>query len=154
MGWWESTCSAEAQEAWIWSLGWKDPLEESMATYSSILAWEIPWTEEPAGLQSMGSQRVRHDWSDLAHTHAYMRRPKEEWVTPWVTYLKYHLPLKTKEKGVCVCVCVWSGGYVKLPGKEQYKQERGRFVRLKIVPSPLSFLWFKVVLLFLVQWKR
>ena len=43
------------------SLSWEDPLEASMATHSRILAWRIPWTEEPTGLQSMGSQRVRHD---------------------------------------------------------------------------------------------
>ena len=43
------------------SLSWEDALEESMATHSRILAWRIPWTEEPTGLQSMGSQRVRHD---------------------------------------------------------------------------------------------
>ena len=43
------------------SLGWEDPLEKEMATHSSILAWEIPQTEEPGGLQSTGSQRVRHD---------------------------------------------------------------------------------------------
>ena len=43
------------------SLGREDPLEEGMATHSSILAWRIPWTEEPYGLQPMGSQRVRHD---------------------------------------------------------------------------------------------
>ena len=48
------------QEMWIQSLGQEDPLEEGMATHSSILAWRIPWTEEPGGLQSMGSQRVRH----------------------------------------------------------------------------------------------
>ena len=41
--------------------GWEDPLEEGMITYSSILAWRIPWTEEPGGLQSVGSQRVGHD---------------------------------------------------------------------------------------------
>ena len=46
-------------------LSWEDPLEEGTATHSSILAWSIPWTEEPGGLQSMGSQRVKHDWSDL-----------------------------------------------------------------------------------------
>ena len=50
----------ETQEMQVRSLGQKDPLEE-MATHSSILAWEIPWTEEPGGLQSKGSQRVRHD---------------------------------------------------------------------------------------------
>ena len=46
---------------WVQSLGWECPLEEEMATYSSILAWEIPWTEEPGGLRSMGPQRVGHD---------------------------------------------------------------------------------------------
>ena len=54
---------------WVWSLGQEDPLEKGMATHSSILAWRIPWTEEPGGLQSTGSQRVRHDWRDLARTH-------------------------------------------------------------------------------------
>ena len=45
------------------SQGQKDPLEKELATHSSILAWRIPWTEEPGGLQSMGSQRVEHDWA-------------------------------------------------------------------------------------------
>ena len=49
-------------------LDWEDPLEEEMATHSSILAWRIPWTEQPHGLRSIGLQRVRHDWRDLAHT--------------------------------------------------------------------------------------
>ena len=49
------------RETWVRFLGWKDPLEEGTATHSSILAWRIPWTEEPGGLQSMGSQRVGHN---------------------------------------------------------------------------------------------
>ena len=49
------------QETWVQSLGGEDLLEEGMAIHSSILAWEIPWTEDPGGLQSMGPQRVRHD---------------------------------------------------------------------------------------------
>ena len=49
------------QETRVQSLGWEDPLEKEMATHSSILAWRIPWTEEPGGLQSMGLQRVGHD---------------------------------------------------------------------------------------------
>ena len=49
------------QETWVPSLGWEDPQENEMANHSSILAWEIPWTEESGELQSMGSQRVRHD---------------------------------------------------------------------------------------------
>ena len=48
-------------ETWVRSLGWEDPLEEGMATPSSILAWRIPQTEEPGGLQSMRLQRVEHD---------------------------------------------------------------------------------------------
>ena len=51
----------ESQETQVRSLGWEDPLEKGMATHSSILALRIPWTEEPGGLQSMGSQRVRLD---------------------------------------------------------------------------------------------
>ena len=50
-------------------LGQEDPLEEEMTTHSSILAWRIPWTEEPGRLPSIGLQRVRHDLCDLAHTH-------------------------------------------------------------------------------------
>ena len=49
------------QEMWVPSLGWEDPLEKELATHSNILAWGIPWTEEPSGLQPMGSQRVGHD---------------------------------------------------------------------------------------------
>ena len=54
-----------------WSLGEKDPLEKDVATHSDIPAWRIPWTEEPGMLQSMGSQRIGHDWDDLAHMHRY-----------------------------------------------------------------------------------
>ena len=49
------------QETQVQSLGWKDPLDKEMATHSSILAWRVPWTEEPGRLQSTGSQRGRHD---------------------------------------------------------------------------------------------
>ena len=57
----EVKASACNSETWVRSLGWEDPLEKEMATHSSILAWRIPWTEEPGGLQSTGSQRVGHD---------------------------------------------------------------------------------------------
>ena len=53
------------QETWVWSLDWENPLEEELTTHSSILAWEIPWTEKPGGLQSIGLQRVEHDWNNL-----------------------------------------------------------------------------------------
>ena len=70
-----------------WSLDWEDSLEKEVAAHSSILAWRIPWTEEPGRLQSMGLQRVKHDWSDLAHMHV-----------PYSTknaYLAYILEVKT-----------------------------------------------------------
>ena len=62
----------EMQETWVWSLGWKDSLGKEMATYSSIFAWRIPWTEEPGRLQSMGSQGAGHNWSTWARTHMYV----------------------------------------------------------------------------------
>ena len=71
-------------ETWVWSLGWEDPLEKGMATHSSTLAWRIPWTEEPQGLQSTAMQRAAHDWAtnnftltvnlEIYSTHLELRR--------------------------------------------------------------------------------
>ena len=61
----------EMRETWIWSLDWEDPLEEGKATHSSILAWRIPWTEEPGGLQSVGLQRVGYDWVTKQRAHIF-----------------------------------------------------------------------------------
>ena len=55
------------QETWVRSLGQEDSLEKEMATHCSVLAWRIPWTEEPGGLQSAGSQGVGHDWAASIH---------------------------------------------------------------------------------------
>ena len=77
-----SLCSLMAQrikhlpatrETWVRSLGWEDPLEKEMATHCSILAGKIPWTEEPGGLQSMGSQRVRRDWVSSLHFTSFLQ---------------------------------------------------------------------------------
>ena len=74
--WWfsykESACSAEDMamaKPQAWSLDQEDPLEKEITTHSSILAWRIPWTEEPGRLQSIGSQRVGHNWV-TEHTHS------------------------------------------------------------------------------------
>ena len=64
----------EPHKTGVQSMGWEDPLKEGMATHSSILAWRIPRTEEPGGLQSMGPQRVGHDWSNSACTHEDEKR--------------------------------------------------------------------------------
>ena len=63
------------QETFVWSLDWEDPLEKGMATYSSTLAWRIPWREEPVGLQSMGSQRGGH-WACM---HILKRIRRKNW---------------------------------------------------------------------------
>ena len=65
------------REIWVWSLGGEDPLEKEMATLSSILAWRSPWAEEPDGLQSIVSQRVRQDWSKLAHSTCSFKRSSD-----------------------------------------------------------------------------
>ena len=56
-------CLPAMQKTWVQSLGQEDPLEKEMETHSSTLAWKIPWREEPGRLQSMGLQRVGHDWA-------------------------------------------------------------------------------------------
>ena len=61
----------ETQETRVQPLDWEDPLGKEMAAHSSILAWKIPWTEEPGGLESTGSQRVRHDCSTSHHSVRY-----------------------------------------------------------------------------------
>ena len=58
----EPACQCRRHETWIQSLGQEDPLEEGMATHFSIVAWKIPWTVEPGGLQSIRFQRVRYNW--------------------------------------------------------------------------------------------
>ena len=67
-----------------WSLGRVGPLEEGMATHSSILAWRIPWTEKPGRLWPVGSQRVRHDWSDLVTRQQFLV------VNPSITACSHH----------------------------------------------------------------
>ena len=116
------------QETWVWFLGLEDPLEEGTATHSSILAWRIPRTEVPGGLQSMGSQRARHDWSHLAqHSTAFhhsftvvtFQNGKQQWracsVRPgemsatiyWLlpTNVSWQPPVY-HTRGMCVCLCV------------------------------------------------
>ena len=77
------------KETWVWFLGQEDPLEEKMATHSSILAWRAPWTEEPGRLYSKGSQGVVHDWAINTILHYYMKKAIAThsstlaWKIPW-----------------------------------------------------------------------
>ena len=78
------------RETWVWSLGWEDPLEKEMAIHSSTIAWETPWTEEPGRLQSMGSQRVGHNWATSLSLFS-VTKSCLALVTPWTAV--YQAPL-------------------------------------------------------------
>ena len=86
------------QEMWVWSPGWEDPLQEEMATHSSILAWKIPWTEEPGGLQSIGSQRVRYKWV-AEHVHTQNNVNKFYFLMPFLeTFISTHISVRNAQK--------------------------------------------------------
>ena len=79
----------ETQKTRVQSLNHEEPLEKGMASHSSILAWKIPWTEEPSGLQSMGLQRVGHNWT---RTHSPLTQGKKRWSNQYSGHLIYIFP--------------------------------------------------------------
>ena len=97
------------QKTWVQSLGWEDPVEEGLATHSSIPVWKIPWTEEPGGLQSMGLQRARQGWSDWECTHKHLpyafSRNELLWImeslrVPWTARRSNQSTLKEISPGI------------------------------------------------------
>ena len=95
------------QETWVWSLGWEDPLEKEMATHSSILAWRIPWTEEPGGLQSTGWQRIEHDWA-ISLSLSFMTNDVEHLFTGWWAILLWGNVCSVSIQFLSVLfVCFW-----------------------------------------------
>ena len=92
------------QETWVQSLGLEDPLDKEVATYSTILAWRTPWTEEPGGLQSMESQRVGYDWATNTFTLFFT----VDIILPasyhWEKWLIMYYVLSTMP-GTCKCYC-------------------------------------------------
>ena len=84
------------RETWVPSLAWEDPLEKGMATHSSILAWIIPWTEEPGKLQFMGSQRVGHNWVTFSFTFHFIIKLLK-FVTLWTVVHQAPLSGKSTE---------------------------------------------------------
>ena len=88
-------------ETWVQPLGWENLLEKKMTTHSNILAWKIPWTEEPGRLQSMGSQRVRHDWTTSP--------------SPFLIFHCVYVPLLSYP-----FICWWTSRLLPCPG--YYKQ--------------------------------
>ena len=105
-------------ETRIRSLGWKDPLEKEMATHSSILAWEIPWTEEPDGLQSMRLQRVGHDWATSLHFTSLVAQSVKNLPVvkeTWVWSLGWEDPLE-KEMTTHSSILAWKISWTQEPG--------------------------------------
>ena len=130
------------QETRIRSLGQEDPLEESMATHFSILAWEIPWIEERGGLQSMGSQRVRHDLATKTainsitrqrrHCYCNLRGGRQEWSsTPYSPYLTTDIYLVSNVSGA-------AGKHWPRPHSEQLTPVHTKFLDLSSNPLPRS----------------
>ena len=76
------------QETLVWSLDWEDPLEKEMVTHSSIFAWKISWTQERGGLQSMGSQRVGHDWATSTNSLPWELSA----IVQWLVYSLWYYP--------------------------------------------------------------
>ena len=88
-------------ETQVWCLGREDPLEKEMAAHSSILAWSISWTEEPGGLQSMGSQRVWHDWLTNTYTHTHTHNTHTHTHTEHLIYASHCSKCLTPK------ICLW-----------------------------------------------
>ena len=89
------------QEAWVRSLGWEDSLEKGTATHSSILAWRIPWMEEPGRLQSLGLLRVGHDWATSLSLFTFTHWRRKWQPTP------VFLPGESQRSGTLVGCCLW-----------------------------------------------
>ena len=116
------------QESWVRSLSREYPLEKEMATYSSILAWKIPWTEEPGRLQSMGLQRVGQDWETITHIHTHTHTPPHplqslslwEHIPTCITAInKTRINLYIQLWGN---VCFYNHGDLRIIMKDRYKK--------------------------------
>ena len=118
-------------ETWVPSLDWEDPLEKEMATHSSILAWKIPWTEEPGRLQSMRSQRVRYDWATLLYSACKLKK-QGGYTQPWCT------PFPIWNQSVVLCSVLMVASW---PAYRFLKRE----LRWSCIPNSLrifhSLLW-------------
>ena len=114
----------ETQEAWVPSLGWEDPLEQEMATHSSILTRKMPWMEERGRLQSMGSQRLEHDW---AGKQRQIDGESQVTVSHWILSIQYS---ESELKWICATMkpflgCLgWVSPSFMFPGALAYSHLR------------------------------
>ena len=110
------------RETWVRSLGWEDPLEKEMAIHSSTIAWKIPWTEAPGRLQSMGSQRVGHDWVTSRSRSAKAQQQQKESFSQerevWKLQANSILVLKTSSRMCQIHLGLWHGTHPDPPGTD------------------------------------
>ena len=136
----------ETQEMQVQSLDQEDPLEKGMATHSRILAWRIPWTEELSGLQSIGLQRVRHDWGDLADTHTedkdfLWELPQPNWFLrePYRVILEFSLyALLLAQEFPSLWLPAWGGKAAEMKGWSARASLSGLCLLLAFRASGLS----------------
>ena len=90
-------CLPAMQETWVQSLGWEDPLEKEMATHFGTLGWKIPWAEKPGRLQSVGFQRIKHDWATSFFTLGQLLSCVRLFETPWTAAHQVSLSITNPE---------------------------------------------------------
>ena len=127
--------SPTMQETWVWSLASEDPLEKEMATQSSILAWRIPQTKEPGELQSLGSQRVRHDW--VTNTSTYPRRVRvKRGISPLYSGAEPEIQTIKEVEWFPACLVLITGLLWEGDKKGPRKTERQRYALGRFTLTP------------------
>ena len=122
------------QETWVQSLGQEDPLEQEMATHCSSRTWKVPWTEEPGGLQSMGSQRVGYDWSDSARMRINLGYGG-------CTFSLYHMACRSFNPQVFPVSSLWGFGKHRRQTAESSGQNHGLSYEANSSLIPSSTEW-------------
>ena len=123
---------------WVWSLDWEDPVEEEMATHSSIPNWRIPWTEEPGGQQPIRPQRVGHNW---AIEHAYTRTWEGPNLGRFKTLLTQFFYLWSEVKVAHLCPTLCNPLSCSLPGSSVKEFSRQEYWSGLPFPSPGGSSW-------------
>ena len=125
----------ETWQTWVRSLGWEDPLEEGMAAHSSILAWRIPRTAEPGGLQSTGSQRLRHNWA-TEHTKCWLESTYVEHTGGNLADFEVYIHLcHRKSAPTEMSSWAWHTTHTKLFMKVHCKDKRTTQILIKVWPA-------------------
>ena len=132
------------QDTQVRSLSWEDPLERGMATHSSILAWRIPWTEEPGGLQSMGSQRVGHDreTSTFACSH-----PSEHTWREFQSSLAWRAGFASADMGTLIWPCTWVLDLLFWKERHYHTPQKGLNLQKYTIDSCFTFYHYYFVFL-------